>query len=130
MATFEANCIRKFDEIGASSIEPLLLLQGPRRGIGGQFGLVVDLTTDVRLFMCRMRLWSLLETPIEEQHARLTRTIVGSMNWSGALVSLVLRLPQKNNEFRLIPASPHAMTIDITFKFMVLPSENVAMISL
>lgn len=56
--------------------------------------LVVDLPTVVRLLICRMRLWSLLETPVEPKRARLTRTIVESTNWSGALVSFALRLPQ------------------------------------
>ena len=59
-----------------------------------QGGQVRDLPNLVRIFICQMRFWSLLETPIEEKHARLSRTINRNSNWSGALVSLALRLPQ------------------------------------
>ena len=43
--------------------------------------------SDVSVEFC----WKLL---LKKKHARLTRMIVGSTNWSGALVSLALRLPQ------------------------------------
>ena len=64
---------------------------------------VADLPRAVRLFIVRMRFWSVLETPIEEKHARLTRTISRKTHWSGALVSLALRLPQFIRESELDP---------------------------
>ena len=54
---------------------------------------VKDLPDVVRIFIARMRFWSVLETPTEEEHARLSRTINRKTHWSGSLVSLALRLP-------------------------------------
>ena len=102
MATFAATCIRKFDEIGDERLHHpssrLYLSQTMPHSFRVHVEaladrsalIVVNLPTIVRLFICRVRLWSFLETSTEEKHARLTRTILGRTNWSGALVALAL----------------------------------------
>ena len=41
----------------------------------------------------RARLWTVLETPIEEKHARMKRRLAKSPFWSGSYASLKMRMP-------------------------------------
>ena len=98
-----ARCLQLYSEVEETVHHPLsrLLLSPTALGscrvhiVALSNGVPVsELPRSIQKLIVRMRFWSLLETPIEEKHARLSRVVSRNTNWSGALVSLALRLPQ------------------------------------
>ena len=97
-----AKCVQQYDSAPRSDMHHnlsslLCARSGPFRGsmlrlASGEN--LEELPSNFQAWVLRARLWTILETPIEEKHARMKRFLVKSPFWSGPFASLKLRMPE------------------------------------